>query len=79
MIRNLKLNCDTLCVTKSELEFPVKSFGTTPRDSSKLRVEVPLEALLVQHKCGYTNNTKHVYNMSNVITMQDIKRDRVER
>jgi len=34
---------------------------------------VLLEALLIQHKCGHTNNTKHVYNMSNVITMQDIK------
>jgi len=57
----------------------MKGTETTPRDSSKLRVKVILEALLVQHKCRHTNNTKHVNNMSNVITIQDIKRDGVER
>jgi len=57
---------NTQCVTKSEPEFPVKGSGTTPRDFSKLRVEVLFEALLVQHKCGHTNNTKHVYDMNNV-------------
>ena len=51
----------------------MKGSRTTPRDSSKLRVEVLLEALLIQHKCGHTNNIKHVYNMNNVITIQDIK------
>jgi len=51
---------------QSEFEFSVKGFRATPRDSSKLRVDVLLEALLVQHKCGHTTNTKHVYNMSNV-------------
>jgi len=45
-----------LCVTNSEPKFYVKGSGTTRRDSSKLRVEVILEALLVQHNCGHTNN-----------------------
>ena len=66
MMWNIKLNYNTLCITKSELEFSVKGFETTPRDSSKLRVEVLLEALLFQHKYGHTNSTKHVYDMNNV-------------
>ena len=55
MMQNLKLNCNTLCVTKSEPKFAVKDSGTTPRDFSKLRVEVLYEALLVQHKYGHIN------------------------
>ena len=47
MMQNLKLNCNTLRVSKSEPEFPVKGSETTPRDSSKLRVEVLYEALLI--------------------------------
>ena len=35
-------------------------------DSSRLRVEELLEAVLIQHKCWHTNNTKHIYNMSNI-------------
>ena len=46
-------------------EFPLKGSEATPLDSSKLRVEVLLEALLVEHNYGHTNNTKHVYDMSN--------------
>ena len=59
----------------------MKGTETTPQDSSKLRVEVIIEALLVQHKCRHTKNTntKHVNNMSNVIMIQDIKRDGVKR
>ena len=64
-MQNLKLNCNILCVIKSEHEFSVKGSETTPRYFSKLRVEVLLEALLVQHKCGHTNNAKHVYDMDN--------------
>ena len=60
--------------TKSDPEFLVKGFGTTPRDSFKLRVEVLLEAPLVQYKCEHTNNIKHVYDYEQVITVQDIKR-----
>ena len=75
MMRNLKLNCNILCVTKSELEFSVKGSETTPRDSSKLRVEVLLETLLVQHKCGHTNNIKHVYDMNNKNNARYIKRE----
>ena len=51
----------------------MKGSGTTPLDSSKLRVEVLFEALLVQHKCGHTNNTKHIYEYEQVITIQDIR------
>ena len=39
--------------------------GTTPRDSSKLRVKGLLKALLVQHKYGRTNYIYHM-NMNNV-------------
>ena len=63
-IKNLIAN--TLCITKSESKFSVKDFGTTPRESFKLRVEALLEALLVQHKCGHTNNTKYVYDVNNI-------------
>ena len=45
---------------KSEPEFPMKGSGTTPRDSSKLRVEVLYEALLVQHKCGPTQTISSI-------------------
>ena len=69
MTRNLNSIANTLCVTKSEPEFPVKDLGTTPRDSSKLRVEVLLKALLIEHKCGHTNNIKHIYEYEQVITM----------
>jgi len=51
-MRNLILNCNTICVTKSVPEFSVKGSPTTPRYSSKLRVEVLYEALLVQHNVG---------------------------
>ena len=51
---NLNLIANTLCVIKNEPEFPVKG-GTTPLDSSRLRVEALLKALLVKHKCGHTN------------------------
>ena len=44
----------TMCNQKSVAEFPVKSFGLSPLDSSKLKVEVLYEALLVQHKYGHT-------------------------
>ena len=54
----------------------MKGSGTTPRDFSKLRVEVLLEALLIQHKFGHTNNIKHVYEYEQVIIMQEIKRER---
>ena len=37
----------------------MKSSETTPLDSSKLRVEVLLKALLVEHKCEHTNYIKH--------------------
>ena len=43
----------------------MKGDGTTLRDFSKLRVEVLLEALLVEHKCGQINNIK-LMNMNNV-------------
>jgi len=66
-MRNLNTFVNTLCVIKSEYEFSMKSSATTPLDFSKLRVEVLLKALLVEHKCEHTNNTKHVYNMSNVV------------
>jgi len=59
-MQNLKLNCNTLCVTKSEPEFPVKGSGTTPQDFSKLRVEVLYEALLVQHKYGHTQTISSI-------------------
>jgi len=39
MMRNLKLIVNTLYVIKSESEFSMKGFGTTPLDSSRLRVE----------------------------------------
>jgi len=55
----------------------MKDSGITPRDSSKLRVEVLLEALLVEHKCGHKQYQAYEYEQC--ITMQDIKRDRVER
>ena len=45
---NLKLIANTLSVTKSEFKFPVKSSGATSLDSSRLRVEVLLEALFIQ-------------------------------
>ena len=48
----------------------MKCSRTTPRDSSKLRVEVLLKALLIEHKCGHTNNIKHVYEYEQVIIMQ---------
>ena len=54
----------------------MKGSGTTPRDSSKLKVEVLLKTFLVQHKYEHTNNLKHVYEYEQVITMQDIKRER---
>ena len=56
----------------------MKGSETTPLDSSKLRVEMLLKALLVEHKCEHTNNTKHVYDMSNVKQCK-IYRERVER
>jgi len=57
----LKIKCNTLCVTKEcRAEFPVKGSGLSSLDSSILRVELLCEALLVQHKYGHTNNTKHV-------------------
>ena len=71
-MRNLKLNYNTLYVIKSELEFPVKGFGTTPRDSSKLRVEVLYKALLVQHKCGHTQ-LYLAYEYVQYKEMQDIR------
>ena len=46
---------------KSEPEFLVKGFGTTPLDFSKLRVEMLLKAPLIQRMCGHTNNIKQVY------------------
>jgi len=49
----IKTQLHILCVTKSEPEFPVKGSGTTPQDSSKLRVEMLYEALLFRHKCGH--------------------------
>ena len=60
MMRNLKLNCNTLCVTKNELKFSVKGSETTPQDSSKLRVEVLYKAVLVQHKCGHTQTISRI-------------------
>jgi len=57
----------------------VKGSGTPLLDSSRLRVEVLLKALLVEHKCGHTNNIKHIYEYEQCKAMQDIKRDRVER
>ena len=74
----LKLNCNTLCVIKSEAEFPVKDSGTTPRDSSKFRVEVLYEALLIQHQCGHTHKLYLAYEYVQYKAIQDI-RERVER
>jgi len=56
----------------------MKGSGLSPLDSSKLRVEVLYEALLVQHKYGHTNNTKHVSDMNNISNAR-YKRDRVMR
>ena len=60
MMRNLKLKCNTLYVTKSEPEFPMKGFRTTPQNFSKLKVEVLYEALLAQHKCGHTQTISNI-------------------
>ena len=46
----------------------MKGSGATPRDSSKLKVEVLLEALLVQYKCGHTQT---IYEQCKA--MQDIR------
>jgi len=55
----------------------VKGSGLSPRDSSKLRVHVLYEALLVQHKYGHTQlYLAHEYVQYKV--MQDI-RERVKR
>ena len=72
MMQNLKLNCSTLCVSKSEPEFPVKSSGTTPQDSSKLRVEMLYEALLVQQSMG-THKLYLAYEYVQYKAMQDIR------
>ena len=58
-IKNLIAN--TLCVTKSEPEFPVKGSGTIPRNFSKLKVKVLIEALLVEHKCGHVTPRSRGY------------------
>ena len=51
----------------------MKGSGLSPRDSSKLRVEVLYEALLVQHKYGHT----HILYLANEYVqyeaMQDIR------
>ena len=68
----LKTNCNTLCVTKSKPEFPVKGSETTPRDSSKLRVEMLYEVLLIQHKCEHTQ-LYLTYEYVQYNAMQDIR------
>ena len=57
----------------------MKGSGTTPLDSSRLRVEVLLKSLLVEHKCGHINSTKHIYEYEQCKAMKDIKRDKVKR
>jgi len=58
---------------------PREGSETTSRDSSKLRVDVLLEALSIQHKCGHTTNTKYVYDMNNVKQCKMREREKVER
>ena len=57
---------------KSVTEFPVKGSGVSPRNSSKLRVEVLYEALLVQHKCG-THKLYLAYEYVKYKVMQNIR------
>jgi len=54
----------------------MKGSGTTPLDSSKVRVEVLLKLSWLNTSVG-TNNTQHIYNMNNV--KQCKIRKRVER
>ena len=73
MMRNYELNYKYTICNQEWARIPREGSGTTLRDSSKLRVEVLLEAFLIQHKCGYANNTKRVYEYEQVITMRDIR------
>ena len=70
-MRNLKLNYNTLCVTKSEPEFPMKGSEITPLDFSKLRVEIKklswLNTSVGTHKLYLT------YEYEQCKTMQDMK------
>ena len=47
--------------SKCIAEFPVKGFGLSPQDSSRLRVKVLYEALLVQHKSGHTQTISSIW------------------
>ena len=68
---------NTQRVIKSDPEFLMKDSRTTLLDSSRLRVEVLLKTLLVEHK--WAQKLYLAYDYEQVIIMQDIKRDRVER
>jgi len=37
------------------------------RDSIRLKVDVLLKALFIQHMCGHTTNTKHVFPKIKII------------
>jgi len=50
----------------------MKGSELSPQDSSRLRVEVLYEALLVQHKCG-THKLYLAYEYVQYKVMQDIK------
>ena len=62
----LKTQYNTLYVTKECSQIYGEGLWNISSSSSKLRVEVLYEALLVQHKYRHINNAKYVWDMNNI-------------